>query len=105
RCAIFGQDYGQAGAIDVLGDRYGLPDALSGHNSYFLWGPRGYDGRCVVVIGDDEETLRGIFDDVRLGAVFECRNCMPYESGLNIHVCRGMKRPIAELWPKIKNYN
>ncbi|HXU46350.1 MAG TPA: glycosyltransferase family 39 protein, partial [Thermoanaerobaculia bacterium] len=46
RCAIFGQDYGQAGAIDVLGDRYGLPDALSGHNSYFLWGPRGYDGRC-----------------------------------------------------------
>jgi len=22
----------------------GLPPALSGHNQYWLWGPRGYDG-------------------------------------------------------------
>ncbi len=105
RCAIFGQNYGEAGAIEVLGDRYGLPDAIAGHNNYFLWGPRGTDGRCVVVIGDDEESLRKLFRDVRLGAIFECRNCMPYESGLNIHVCRGLKTPLSELWPKIKHYD
>ncbi len=34
-CAIFAQDYGQAGAIDFLGRRYGLPPALSGHQTYF----------------------------------------------------------------------
>jgi hypothetical protein len=38
-CGIFAQDYGQAGAIDFFGRRYGLPPALSGHQTYFLWGP------------------------------------------------------------------
>ena len=32
-CAVFAQDYGQAGAIDFLGRRYGLPPALSGHQT------------------------------------------------------------------------
>ena len=40
-CAIFAQDYGQAGAIDFFGPKYGLPPALSGHQTYWLWGPRG----------------------------------------------------------------
>src|SRR6266403_6272862 len=30
-CGVFAQNYGQAGAIDFLGRRYGLPPALSGH--------------------------------------------------------------------------
>src|SRR5229473_6128753 len=37
-CGIFAQNYGQAGAIDFFGRRYGLPPALSGHQTYFLWG-------------------------------------------------------------------
>ena len=30
----------QAGAIDFFGAKYGLPAALSGHQNYYLWGPR-----------------------------------------------------------------
>ena len=41
-CGIFAQDYGQAGAIDFLGRRYGLPPALSGHQTYFLGTKRIY---------------------------------------------------------------
>jgi dolichyl-phosphate-mannose-protein mannosyltransferase len=44
KTAIFGQNYGQAGAIDLFGPKYGLPPAISGHQSYFYWGPRGYTG-------------------------------------------------------------
>ncbi len=39
-CAIFGQNYGQAGAIDFFGAKMGLPGAISGHENYFYWGPR-----------------------------------------------------------------
>ena len=38
RTAIFAQNFGQAGAIDLLGPRYGLPNAISGHQNYFLMG-------------------------------------------------------------------
>src|SRR5260370_5144952 len=56
-CGIFAQDYGQAGAIDFFGRRYGLPPALSGHQTYFLWGPRGYSGNCLIVLDDSREVL------------------------------------------------
>ncbi len=47
KTAIFGQNYGQAGAIDVFGPKYGIPEgsAISGRQRYYLWGPHGYTGR------------------------------------------------------------
>ena len=39
RACVFGRNYGEAGAIDFFGARDGLPRAVSGHNSYYLWGP------------------------------------------------------------------
>ena len=32
-------DYGAAGAVDLYGRSYGLPNAISGDNSYWWWGP------------------------------------------------------------------
>lgn len=104
RCAIFAQNYGEAGAIDLLGDAYGLPDALSAHNNYFLWGPREYTGECVIVLGDDRETLERIFADVRPAGVYRCPLCMPYEDGMTLHVCRRPRVPLAGLWPRIKAF-
>ncbi len=49
-CAILGGNYGEAGAIDYYGPKLGLPKAISGHNSYFYWGPRNYSGECVILI-------------------------------------------------------
>lgn len=104
RCAVFGQDYGQAGALDVLGRRHGLPPALSGHNSYWLWGPRGADGSCVIVLGDDGETLESIFTSVERVDTVVCRWCMPYERDLPVWIARGAKVPMRELWPRVKKY-
>jgi len=49
RCAIYASNYGEAGAIDFYGKRYGLPKAISGHNNYWLWGPRGWTGEVVIL--------------------------------------------------------
>jgi 4-amino-4-deoxy-L-arabinose transferase-like glycosyltransferase len=35
-CAILATNYGEAGAIDFFGPRYGLPPAISPHNNYWL---------------------------------------------------------------------
>jgi len=104
RCGIFGQNYGQAGAIDFFGPRYGLPKAISGHQNYFLWGPRGYTGDCVIVMDDDRETLESIFHDVRQVGVVRHPLAMPYENDKPVHLCRRPKVALAELWPKIKKW-
>ena len=53
--AIFANDYSEAGAIDFFGPKYGLPPAISSHETYWLWGPRDYTGQSVIVLGSDGE--------------------------------------------------
>jgi hypothetical protein len=102
--AIFGQNYGQAGAIDFFGPKYGLPNAISGHQSYFLWGPRGYSGDSMIVLDDRREKLEGLFASVEKVARVEHPYSMPYEH-FDVFYCRGIKRPLNELWPALKRWN
>lgn len=102
---VFAPDYGVAGAIDLLGRRQGLPPAISGHNNYWLWGPRGWDGRVLIVIGGTEQLLRGLFEQVERAATIDCGRCMPYENGQPVWIARGLRLPVAGLWPRIKHYD
>jgi hypothetical protein len=104
RTAIFGQNYGQAGAIDRFGPKYGLPPAISGHQNYFYWGPRGYTGESVIVMGDRRDRLESKFASVELAGHVAHPYAMPYEH-INIWYCRGMKTPLAEIWPRLKNWH
>ncbi|HYL85186.1 MAG TPA: glycosyltransferase family 39 protein [Candidatus Angelobacter sp.] len=104
RCAIFGQNYGQAGAIDFFGAKMGLPSAISGHQNYYHWGPRGYTGECMIVMGDDYETLSRKFDSVeKVGTVFHPLS-MPYEH-FDVYLCRRPKfGTLPQVWSKLKNW-
>jgi len=103
-CGIFAQDYGQAGAIDFLGRRYGLPPALSGDRTYFLWGPRGYSGNCLIVLGDRRERLEELFDHVEYVGT-SAENPYALENEIAVFICHGPKfGTLAELWPKLKHW-
>ena len=102
--AIFGQNYGQAGAIDLYRDELDLPPALSGHLTYFLWGPRGYSGEVVIVLDDDRDSLETLFESVELAGRVDHRWSMPYQH-FDIYVCRGIRAPLEEVWPRTKSYS
>lgn len=104
RTAIFAQNYGQAGAIDLFGPRYGLPPAISGHQSYFFWGPRGYTGESVIVLDDSKDRLEQFFASVRKVAHVSHPYSMPYEH-FDVYYCQGLKEPLSDLWPKLKNWD
>ena len=103
-CAIFAQDYGQAGAIDFLGRKYSLPPALSGHQTWFLWGPRGYSGNCIIVLDDTRENLEQLFQHVEyVGASKD--NPYALERNIDVFICRGAKfGTLAQLWPSLKHW-
>ncbi len=104
-CGIFAQDYGQAGAIDFFGPRYGLPRALSGHQTYFLWGPRGYSGNCLIVVGDHREVLDKLFAQVEyVGTSADNPNAL--EKEVPVFICKGAKfGSLDQLWPKVKRWS
>ena len=104
KVCVFGQNYGEAAAIEYFARDLDLPPAISAHNSYWLWGPGRCTGDVLVVIGDRRGRLDELFADVRLGGVSRCADCMPYEDGRSIWVARGPKQPIATLWPSLKGF-
>jgi 4-amino-4-deoxy-L-arabinose transferase-like glycosyltransferase len=103
-CGIFAQDYGQAGAIDFLGRRYGLPQALSGHQTYYLWGPRGYSGNCLIVLDDGRERLEELFEHVEyVGTSADNRYAL--ERQIPGYICRGAKfGSLERVWPQLKKW-
>ena len=103
-CAVFAQDYGQAGAIDFLGRRYGLPPALSGHQTYFLWGPRGYSGNCMIVLDDRPDRLGQFFEHVQYVGT-SADNPYALEKRIDVFICRGSKfGTLAQVWPRLKKW-
>ncbi|MBK9376677.1 MAG: hypothetical protein IPN03_23905 [Holophagales bacterium] len=101
RAGVFGQNYGQAGAIDLYGPALGLPPALSGHLAYHDWGPRGFTGEVLIVLDDDKATLESHFESVEWAGHVEHRWSMPHQH-FDVWVCRGMKRPLAKVWPGLR---
>jgi hypothetical protein len=101
-CAILAGNYGEAGAIDYYGPKLGLPKAISGHNNYFLWGPRGYSGECVIAFGERASTYKDLFAESHLVAVITSPHAMPVEQSVPVYLCRHAREPLAVLWPQFK---
>ena len=104
KTAIFGQDYGQAGAIDFFGPEYGLPPAISGHQNYFLWGPGSYTGESVIVLDGDPKDLESRFAEVSNVATVYHPYSMPYEH-FDVYYCRGPRQPLSQIWPEVKKWD
>ncbi len=105
-CVIYARNYGEAGAIDFFGKKYGLPKAVCAHNSYWYWGSGNPDAAVAIIIGnghDVQENLDdlrspGRFDEVIHAATTQCRYCMPYENNRPIFLCRGFHFKFKDIW-------
>jgi len=104
RCRVFGQNYGEAGAVDVLGRKLGLPRALSGHNSYWLWGPGTKDWDVLIIIGGEPDDNAAFFDQIEIVGQTTSEWSMPYERGINVSIARKPRVTIWKAWPELKRY-
>lgn len=105
RTAIYGQNYGEAGAVTYYGRSKGLPPAISGHNSYWLWGPGTGEIKTVIIIGGEIEDHLEAFEDVVLHGRVMSRFSMPYENDLPVYIARKPKAGLIEIWNETKHYN
>jgi hypothetical protein len=103
KTAIFTDDYGEAAAIDFFGPKYGLPKAISGHQSYFLWGPRDYTGEIVIRVGAPIDGVRSSYESVVIGATIENPYAFSNETR-PILLCRGRKENYQTHWNNVKKW-
>ena len=97
---IFTNDYGEAGAIDLLGQRQvrRLPAAMSGQNSYWFWGTHGCDPNLVIaVIGDTPEEISQKYASVKIAGHMDDPFSMPFEHR-NVYLLRGRQSSAPFHW-------
>jgi hypothetical protein len=104
RTGVLASNYGQGGAIDILGAKYGLPSAISGHQNYWIWGPRGYTGEEMIVINDASlDEMNAVYSSCIVAGKRDDPYTMPWEHGF-IYLCHGRKKTYAADWKELKHY-
>jgi 4-amino-4-deoxy-L-arabinose transferase-like glycosyltransferase len=103
--AIFTSHYGEAAALDLLGSGDHLPPVLSGHNTFWLWGPGRAADRTVLVV-DALDQLAPYFARCRVLTTYHAPDGVPSDFGdLPIGVCTGPVAGWATLWPHLRHYD
>jgi hypothetical protein len=107
RVGIIVGNYGEQGAIEILGSQYGLPAPISGTNSAWL---RGYSGpipTTFIVLGYSREDVDKSLSGCRLAAQITNRFGVSNEESRrhpDIFVCGAPKKPWDEIWRRLQRF-
>ena len=103
---IFTANYGEAGAIDVLGANRGLPRAYSGHNGFSEWGHPPAAASHVLLVGyDTPSDAAPNFDRcTTLATIDNGVGLNNQEQGLPVMLCKPTA-PWPTLWPQLTTYD
>jgi 4-amino-4-deoxy-L-arabinose transferase-like glycosyltransferase len=104
KAVFFGHNYGEAAAIDVYGPALHGPPAISGHNNYYLWGLRGFDGSIVLTVGGDPALYARGYQSVEQVGELDNPYAMPYETNIPVYLLRNPRVPLVNMWPEMKHY-
>ncbi len=101
---IITSNYGQASAINVLGKPLGLPEAISGHQNFWLWGPGDNSGKEMIVVTDaSPSAMLRVYQSCIVADRQTYKYQMPWEQRY-IYVCRNRYQPFGSSWDAVKFY-
>src|SRR5690242_18898872 len=98
-------NYGEAGAIERYGPGDGLPQAYSGANNFWLWGPPPAADTAAIAVNLDPGLLRREFAHVRRIATFwNGLGVDDDEQGVPVYLATGLKTTWAAAWAAFRRY-
>jgi hypothetical protein len=104
KAVVFGQNYGEAGAIDFFRYKYPLPPVISSHNNYWLWGYGDTTRGTIIVIGGTVNDHLKWCSYTQQVSEIKSKYAMPYETNTIICICKGLKFPYSFFWHEVKFY-
>ncbi len=107
RLGVLANNYGEAGALELYGPQYGLPQPISSTNSFHLRGYGPYEPETVIVLGshleDQNRNFRScqVVGQVRLPFGVQTEETRDHPE---ILVCRHLRLPWAEAWSRSQEF-
>ena len=99
QCIIYAENYGQAGAITILGKRYNLPEALSFSDNFRYWLPNSFDKEIVELIYINDEMgadVKELFGEIN--EIGRLSDPLARENGVKVFLCKKPKRSFNLFW-------
>jgi len=103
--AILTGKYNQASAVNFWGEQYGLPQAVSGHMTYFLWGPQPANPQIIIAYDISLAKLEPLCGELTVVGNTYHPLAPGYNNNLPVYVCRAPRVPLARVWPEFKLYD
>lgn len=104
KTALAASNYGDAGAIDYFGPRYGLPPAISGHQTYWFWGTHGYTGESLILVGESARRAHELCQNVDVvGHVYHPLS--REDEHFDLYWCHPLRWSLQQIWPQAKHFN
>ena len=103
-CVIWAENYGEAGALKILGKKYGLPNPISRHGSFWIWGYGKADASVWISLGNETPSVKNIFEEVELVKMIYHPYAIEEENGIPLYICRKPKQNIQHWWKDYEPY-
>jgi len=101
--ALVAESYAEAGAIDRFGPALGLPQAYSGQDGFWYWGPPPASATTVVAVGYERGFLDRSFSSVRRATLLNDHLGVDNDNqGAPVWICRQPRGDWQTLWPRFK---
>jgi Dolichyl-phosphate-mannose-protein mannosyltransferase len=107
RLAILAGNYGEAGAINLYGKAYGLPEAVCGTNSFWARGYGDPPPETLIVIGFTREFGDRYFESCEVAGRIRNKHGVANEETTDhpdILLCRHLRESWPEFWKKFRRY-
>jgi 4-amino-4-deoxy-L-arabinose transferase-like glycosyltransferase len=107
RTGILTEENDEAAALNLYGNQYGLPKAISGSDTFWLRGYGNPPPETVILVGMERARADSLFGDCQQAGT--TKNSYGVDNDLanppDIFVCRNLRMTWPELWEKVKHYS
>ncbi len=97
-CVLWAENYGEAGALKILGKQYDLPNPISRHGSFWTWGYGNKNAEVWISLGNEKPSVEYVFEEVELVKIITHKYAVGEENGTPLYICRKPKVDIERWW-------
>lgn len=97
-CVLWAENYGEAGALQILGKKYDLPNPISRHGSFWQWGYGPENAELWISLGNEATSVESVFEETELITTIHHKYAIAEEQGIPLYLCRKPKVTIKQWW-------
>ncbi len=98
-CAIYGENYGLAGAISLINEKHDMPEVLSFSDAYRYWAPKRFDPDITSFIYVNDEMgldVKQLFDKIEI--IGKIDDPLSRQYNTKVYLCQSPNRSFNQFW-------